>query len=280
MLQAADVTFGYDKASRGQVLDGVSLAVPAGRIVGILGPNGSGKTTLLKLMAGTLAPHTGRVLFDGKDLRARPRHAVARRLAVVPQDTHLAFDYSVLEIVLMGRYPHLGALELEGPADLAIARAALEATGTAEFERRPVTTLSGGERQRVVSARARAQLSAGKAGEAGEAGATGEAGSALLLDEPTAALDLGYQLEIAALLLSLNEERGLTMLISTHDLAFASSVCHELVLLRAGRVIASGPAGDVLTAETVRALYDVEADVRRDAASGRVTVLPRRHIRP
>ena len=275
MLQAADVTFGYGGTPSGTVLDGVSLTVPAGRIVGILGPNGSGKTTLLKLMGGTLAPRAGRVLFDGQDLRARPRHAVARRLAVVPQDTHLAFDYSVLEIVLMGRYPHLGALELEGPADLAIARAALDATGTAEFERRPFTTLSGGERQRVVIASALAQLE-----KAEGRGQKAEDSTVLLLDEPTAALDLGYQLEIAALLVSLNQQRGLTMLISTHDLAFASSVCHELVLLRAGRVIASGAVDDVLTAATVRALYDVEADVQRDSASGRVMVLPRRHIRP
>jgi iron complex transport system ATP-binding protein len=267
LLQAADLTFGYGGTPGETVLAGVSLTVPAGRIVGILGPNGSGKTTLLKLMAGTLAPQSGRVVFDGQDLRSRARQTVARRLAVVPQDTHLAFDYSVLEIVLMGRYPHLGALEFEGPSDLAIARQALAATGTAEFERRPFTTLSGGERQRVVIASALAQLS-------------GSSSSALLLDEPTAALDLGYQLEIAALLVDLNRQRGLTMLISTHDLAFASSICHELVLLRAGRVIASGAVEDVLTAANVRALYDVEADVRRDAESGRVIVVPRRHIRP
>ena len=142
------------------------------------------------------------------------------------------------------------------------------------------TNCSSSSGENLSSASALAQLASGKAGEASEAGAAGEAGSALLLDEPTAALDLGYQLEIAALLVSLNQQRGLTMLISTHDLAFASSVCHELVLLRAGRVIASGAVDDVLTAATVRALYDVEADVHRDAASGRVMVLPRRHIRP
>ena len=264
MLQAADVRFGYGAAP---VIDGVSLTVAGGVIVGILGPNGSGKTTMLKLLAGTLAPASGRVTFEGQDLRSASRQKLARRLAVVPQDTHLAFDYSVLEIVLMGRYPHLGALEIEGPADLAIARHALAATGTAEFERRAFTTLSGGERQRVVIASALAQLE------------KAEDGTALLLDEPTASLDLGYQLEIAALLVDLNRQRGLTMVISTHDLAFASAVCHELVLLRAGRVIASGGVDDVLTAANVRALYDVEADVHRDEASGRVVVVPRRHIR-
>nr|MDQ3071253.1 ABC transporter ATP-binding protein [Acidobacteriota bacterium] len=127
MLQAADLRFAYDEAT--PVVDGVSLSLPAGRIVGIIGPNGSGKTTLLKLLAGTLAPGAGRVLFRGRDLRTLSRQTIARQLAVVPQDTHLAFDYTVLEIVLMGRYPHLRALQMEGPRDLAIARAALEATG-------------------------------------------------------------------------------------------------------------------------------------------------------
>jgi iron complex transport system ATP-binding protein len=259
LLQAADVRFGYDGAP---VIDGVSLNVPAGRIAGILGPNGSGKTTMLKLLAGTLTPQSGEVTFEGRSLRSQSHRSIARRLAVVPQDTHLAFDYTVIEIVLMGRYPHLGALEIEGPDDLAIARRAMAATGTEAFERRPFTTLSGGERQRVVIASALAQHP-----------------QVLLLDEPTAALDLGYQLEIAALLRELNAQRGLTMAISTHDLAFASSVCHELVLLRAGRVIAAGPPEAVLTAANIRALYDVEADVRRDEQSGRVVVVPRRHIR-
>jgi iron complex transport system ATP-binding protein len=272
LLRAADVHFAYGGAP---VISGVSLTGPAGRTVGILGPNGSGKTTLLKLMAGTLTPSRGEVTFEGRNLRELPRRTVAQRLAVVPQDTQLAFDYSVIEIVLMGRYPHLGALEMEGPADLAIARRALASTGTEAFERRPFTTLSGGERQRVVIASALAQIARAKP----EAESLKPQDVALLLDEPTAALDLGYQLEIAALVRELNAQRGLTLAISTHDLAFASAVCHELVLLREGRVIAAGAVDDVLTPANIRALYDVEAAVHRDAESGRVVVVPRRHIR-
>ena len=271
MLQAADVRFAYGRDA--DVVAGVTLTVPAGRIVGILGPNGSGKTTLLKLLAGTLTPSSGDVLFEGRSLASLPRRAVARRLAVVPQDTQLAFDYSAIEIVLMGRYPHLGALEVEGPADLEIARAAMTATGTVAFERRPFTTLSGGERQRVVIASALAQLASAKSGGARRQPCV------LLLDEPTAALDLGYQLEIAALIRDLNAQQGLTMAISTHDLAFASSVCDDLVLLRDGVVIDAGPADRTLTAASIRALYDVEAEVRRDEESGRVIVVPRRHLK-
>ena len=272
LLQAADVRFGYGETP---VIDGVSLSIPRGRILGILGPNGSGKTTLLKLLSGLLTPASGQVMFDGADVRALGRQTLARRLAVVPQDTHLAFDYSVMEIVLMGRYPHLRAMQMEGPEDVDIARRALAATGTGEFERRAFTTLSGGERQRVVIASALAQVARAKTED--ERSKTQDA--VLLLDEPTASLDLGYQLEIAALLLQLNLERHLTIVISTHDLAFASAVCHELVLLRAGRLIESGPVDRVLTAPNIRALYDVEADVRRDETSGRVVVVPRRHLR-
>ena len=274
MLRAVDVRFAYGGSAGAKVINGVSLTVPAGRIVGILGPNGSGKTTLLKLLAGTLKPLSGGVFFEDRSLATLPRRAVARRLAVVPQDTQLAFDYTALEIVLMGRYPHLGAFEIEGPGDLAIARASLAATGTEAFERRAFTTLSGGERQRVVIASALAQLAAGRS-----FGAAVSDSSVLLLDEPTASLDLGYQLEIAALVRELNERRGLTMAISTHDLSFASAVCDELVLLRAGQVIGAGPADRILSAETIKALYDVEADVHRDEASGRMVVVPRRHLR-
>jgi len=134
------------------------MRVPSGSLLGVLGPNGSGKTTLLKLLAGLLTPAGGRITLDGHDTARLNRATLARRLAVVPQETQLAFDYTVLEIVLMGRYPHLRAFELEGPADLEIARRMLAATGTATFEQRMFRTLSGGEKQRVVMASALAQF--------------------------------------------------------------------------------------------------------------------------
>jgi iron complex transport system ATP-binding protein len=263
MLRAIDVSFSYrDVASRStlvqpQVLDRVSIGIASGDLVGILGPNGSGKTTLLKILGGTLRPKGGSVTLDGRPIGEWSRREIARRVAVVPQDTYAPFDFTVLDIVLMGRFPYLGPFALEGPDDLAIARRALDATGTAWFEGRAFSTLSGGERQRVVIASALAQRP-----------------QLLLLDEPTASLDIGHQIEVQTLLSRLNCDEGMTMVLSTHDLNLAAALCRRLVLLRGGRVLAAGPTDEVLTSGTVRALYDVDAAVERHARSGRLTVVP------
>jgi len=157
----------------------------------------------------------------------------------------------------MGRYAHLGTFELEGPSDQRIARDALAATGTSALESRSFSSLSGGEKQRVVIASALAQGS-----------------DLLLLDEPTASLDLAYQFEIGALLKRLNAERGTTMVMSTHDLNLAAAVCDRIILLKEGRVIAQGPTAEILTVERIRQLYGVEADVQFHPRAGHVTVVP------
>jgi ABC-type cobalamin/Fe3+-siderophores transport system ATPase subunit len=258
LLQVDSISFAYDRRpGAANVLDDVSLSVPAGSIVALLGPNGSGKTTLLRVLAGLAAPARGRVRLDGREIQTFSRRELARRLAVVPQDTHAAFDFTVLDLVLMGRYPHLGTFQLEGVGDVAVARDALAATGTAALETRRLSTLSGGEKQRVVIAAALAQ-----------------AASVLLLDEPTASLDLGYQIEIAALLRGLNRDRGMTMVVSTHDLNLAAAMADTVILLRRGRVLAHGPVDAVLTADHIRALYGVEAEVRFHAGAGHLTVVP------
>jgi len=257
LLRADNVTFRYGDLSSSNVLTDVTADISRGSVVGILGPNGSGKTTLLRLLSGTRHPTRGRVLLDNTPLDHLSRRAVARRVAVVPQETQLAFEYTVFEMVLMGRHPHLGLFEVEGPDDFLIARDALRATGTLHLESRPFSTLSGGEKQRVVIASALAQ-----------------SGDILLLDEPTASLDLAYQLEIAALVRTLNADRGVTIVISTHDLTLASAVCSELVMLREGRVLAAGSTVRVLNPENVRRLYDVDADVHVHEASGHLVVVP------
>ncbi len=258
-LRAEGVSFSYHATP---VLREVSVALPAGGFLGILGPNGSGKTTLLRTLSGTLRPMRGRVLLEATDLASIPRRTLARRMAVVPQETHLAFDYSVLEVVMMGRYPHLGTFELEGPQDFAIAREALAATGTSPLEDRRFDTLSGGEKQRVIVAAALAQITA----------AQGD--GILLLDEPTVALDLAYQLELGRLLRELQQRIPIAIAVSTHDLNFAANLCRTLVLLKGGSILAAGPTDEVLTADHIRLLYDVEAEVTRHPATGRLVVIP------
>ncbi len=285
-LAAEQVSFGYAglRAARyGEpgsdfVLDGVSTTIPRGGLVGILGPNGSGKTTLLRILGGLLRPSQGRVSLDGADLRTVPRASVARRMAMVPQETQLAFEYTVLEMATMGRYPHLGAFEIEGPEDLEIAREALRATGTDHLASRLFNTLSGGEKQRVVIAGALAQLA--KRGRESFSADRGEKDSRplfadiLLLDEPTASLDLAYQLEIRSILQKLNRERNLTIVVSTHDLNFAASLCRELVLLHQGRVLASGTTEAMLEASLIRKLYGVDVDITANPRTGQLTVIP------
>ncbi len=239
------------------VLDGVSASVARGGLVGILGPNGSGKTTLLRLLGGLLRPSGGRIVLDGADLRTVPRAIVARRMAMVPQETQLAFEYTVLEMATMGRYPHLGAFEIEGPEDLEIAREALRATGTDHLASRLFNTLSGGEKQRVVIA-----------------GALAQNPEILLLDEPTASLDLAYQLEIRSILNTLNRERDLTIIVSTHDLNFAASLCRELVLLHQGRVLAAGTTETMLEPALIRRFYGVDVDITANPRTGQLTVIP------
>jgi len=254
MLRAEGVSFGYEG---GFSLQDATVAVSPGSLTGLLGPNGCGKTTLLRLLCGVLRPQNGRVLLGDRDIESMARRDLARHVAVVPQETHPAFDYSVLEMVLMGRHPHLGAFQLEGPADLEIARTALAATGTAHLALRNYMTLSGGEKQRVIIASALAQAT-----------------ELLLLDEPTASLDLGYQLEIAALLARLNREQNVTMVLATHDLNLAASLCDRLVVMRDGRVLTHGATRDVLTGNMVRQLYDVDADVAFHPRAGHLTVVP------
>ena len=277
LLWADNVSFRYAAAAP-LVVDGVTVRLTDGAFVGILGPNGSGKTTLLRLLSGTRRPTSGRVLLgpstslgaSDRPLDQWSRREVARQIAVVPQETELAFEYRAIEIVLMGRHPHLSVFAVEGPADIRIAQDALAATGTSHLAERMFHELSGGEKQRVVIAAALAQIGLGSSAPS--------VPSVALLDEPTASLDLGYQLEIASLLQRLNRDHGVTMAISTHDLNLAASICRELILMRDGRVVAAGPTADVLTPENVSALYDVEADVQVHPETGHVTVVPVRRI--
>ena len=238
------------------VLEGVDLRVAAGEVVGVLGRNGVGKTTLLRVASGVLAPDAGRVLLDGRALDSMARRERARHVAVVPQDTQVPFPFSVAELVLMGRTPHLGFLGFESAHDLEIARAALARMGIAALADRSVLTLSGGERQLAVVARALAQEP-----------------SLLLLDEPTAFLDLRHRLEVLTVVREL-AAAGAGALVVSHDLGVAARFCDRLVLLGGGRILANGPPREVLAPDALRTAFGIEAEVL-SGSDGIPVVVPR-----
>ncbi|MER7482015.1 ABC transporter ATP-binding protein [Streptomyces sp. NPDC126510] len=230
------------------ILDGVALAPETGSTVGVLGPNGSGKSTLLRLLAGLLSPSCGVVTLDGTPLADLPRRTVARRLAVVEQQSDTQVELTVMDVVRLGRVPHRRAWTPSSAEDERAVRAALECTGLADRAGRLWHTLSGGERQRVQIARALAQ-------EPRE----------LLLDEPTNHLDIHHQLDLLALVTAL----PVTTVVALHDLNLAAMYCDRVVVLCAGRVVTAGPAGDVLTAELIAEVYGVRAAVSREGPEGR-----------
>ena len=248
------VAFSYGRAP---ILAGLDLTIEAGTMVGILGPNGSGKTTLVRLASAALRPSSGRIAIFGRELASLASRERAQQVAVVPQESHPVFDFTVEEIVRMGRAPHLGLFGLERPADRKIARTAMERCEVAHVAARSFLALSGGERQRVMLARALAQEA-----------------RLLLLDEPTAFLDLKHRLAAYALLLRLHAENGLTVVIVSHDINLAARHCDRLVLLRCGAIAADGTPGEVLRPGPIRSVYEVDVEIRTDPSSGRPFVIP------
>jgi iron complex transport system ATP-binding protein len=253
-LEADRVSFAYGGRP---ILRDVSVAVARGEVLGVIGPNGSGKTTLVRLMSGVLAPSAGEVRLAGRSLGAFRRRELAQRLAVVPQDPVLEFPFTALEVVLMGRAPHLPRLAFPRARDLEIAREAMAVLEVTEVEQRPLDRLSGGERQRVLLARALAQEP-----------------EVLLLDEPTTHLDLRHQAGIHDAVRALGRARQTAVVSVLHDLNLAALFCDRLVLLADGQVVASGPPETVLAPEAVRAAYRTDVWVGRNAVTGTPLVLP------
>ena len=236
------------------LLERVRLHADQGQLVGLIGPNGAGKSTLLRAIAGVLRPQEGAVWLEGEELKTIPARDVAARMALVPQIAPYTHGFTARELVLMGRYPHLGRFQIEGAADEAIAREAMELTETEEFAERTLDTLSGGERQRVFVSRALAQQP-----------------RVLLLDEPTANLDVLHKLRVLDLVRRLVDE-GLTAVAAIHDLGMAARYCDRLVLLNGGRVLAEGSPEDVLVPEIIERAFGVHSAVYRDPATGSLTV--------
>lgn len=239
-----------------QVLKGVSFEVHEGEFLGIIGPNGSGKSTLLRTMSGLLRPSNGSIRLDGREVRQIPSRDLARRLAIVSQESPVAFEYTVLEIVMMGRSPHLGRFELENADDVEIAMDALKRTNLLHLADRRVGELSGGEHQRAMIARALAQRT-----------------DIIFLDEPTAHLDINYQVEILHLARRENVENGKTVVVVLHDLNLASEFCDRLVMLQDGNLFAVGTPEEVITAPNVQKVYGAAVWVRKHPTSGKPYVL-------
>jgi ABC-type cobalamin/Fe3+-siderophores transport system ATPase subunit len=247
------VTDGVTVEARARaILRDVSLTLTAGERIAVVGPNGAGKSTLLRVLCGTLRPTAGRVELTGTPIRELDRGQVARRLAVVPQQTALPFAMRVEEVVALGRLPHEAALRGPGLADRAAVAAAIERVGLGHLLGRDARELSLGERQLVLIAMSVAQ-----------------AAPVLLLDEPTVHLDLRHQVETMELLRDLNERDGTTLVAVLHDLGLAAHFFPRLVMLDRGRLVADGPPREVLTDDRIRDVFGVEPGLVRLAATGR-----------
>jgi iron complex transport system ATP-binding protein len=239
------------------VLQGLDLTVAVGEVVGLVGPNGCGKTTLLRAITRVVPALAGRIEVGGKALEQWPARELARMVAVVPQSPLLPLGYTAAEVVLMGRTPHLGFFDQEGAEDYRLTREALARVDALHLFERRVDELSGGERQNVVLARALAQEP-----------------RLLLLDEPTANLDIGHQISVASLVQRLAREEGLAVLATLHDLTLASLYCDRIALMHNGRVLAEGRPSEVLTPANLRVAYGAGVRVLRDEALSGPVVLP------
>jgi iron complex transport system ATP-binding protein len=256
VLDCDHVGFAYDPGAAGAfAIRDLSFDVRAGEIFGVIGPNASGKTTLVRLLSRVLAPSSGQIRLDGADLAGLGRAALARQVAVVPQGVPEGFPHTVEELVLMGRYPRAPGRFFESPADRIAAEEAMAAAGVGALREALLDRLSGGERQRVMLARALAQEP-----------------RLLVLDEPTAHLDLRYQVECAGLLRRLGRERGLTIVVVAHDLGFAAALCDRLLLMAGGAAVRVGPPEAVMNEALLEAAYGCRVLVGEHPVSGRPTV--------
>ena len=241
-----------------RIVSDIEITVPDGSFVGLLGPNGSGKSTILKTLYRVHRPATGRVLLDGTDLLSMPHKDAARRIAVVSQESTVEFDFTVLEMVMIGRTPHKRAFDRDDETDRDIVAEAIERVDCADLTHRSFNTLSGGEKQRVLIARAIAQ-----------------GADHLILDEPTNHLDIRHQLEVLELVAGF----GMTVLAALHDLSLASLFCDTVCLLSDGVIVITGPPKAVITAEIVRHAYGADVLVVEHPETGTPHLIPRRSAR-
>lgn len=252
-LEISELRYLYDKHT---VLDGIDLKIREGEVLGILGPNGCGKTTLLRNLNKNISPKSGCVLLNDMDMRDIAKKDVAKEIAVVPQTNEIHFSFTVRDIVSMGRMPFQGMMGVESAEDKAIIDSAMEQTGVMKFAERHINTMSGGERQRVIIARAIAQTP-----------------KIILMDEPTLHLDISMQFDALNLVYKLSRERGLTVVIVSHDLGMVARYCDRIVMLHDHKIHALGTPQEVLTPENMRTVFNVDAELIYDEKIGKHTVI-------
>jgi len=229
------------------IVEDVSLDVKKGDFVGIIGPNGSGKSTLLRTIYRVTKPSSGSIFLDDVDLKKIKISESAKKLGVVGQFNNINFDFTVFELVMMGRTPHKNALGTDTPLDYEITLEALRKVGMESYANRSFSTLSGGEKQRIILARALAQQP-----------------QLLILDEPTNHLDIKYQLQLLSIVKSL----GIGILAALHDLSLAAMYCNKLYVLKNGKVVASGPPNDILTSKLIHDVYEIDCTIKQDPHTG------------
>ncbi|HAW49953.1 TPA: hypothetical protein DCX16_03265 [bacterium] len=244
MLKVEDIKVGYHENI---VLDGISFSVEEGEFLGIIGPNGCGKTTLLRVITWVKHPLSGKVIFDGKDIKKLSRKEIAKIMAVVPQISPIPPFFTVEEIILMGRYPRQKIRWMTTKEDIEAVEDTMQKTNTTHFRNRFINELSGGERQEVIITRALAQEP-----------------KILILDEPTANLDIKHQVRILSLIKSLVKEEKITTVMVIHDLNLAARFCDKLILLYDRKIYAEGGVEDVFTKQNLRDVYEVDVEVNHN----------------
>lgn len=252
-IEVQNISLGY---SHKEILKDITFQVFPGEMVGLIGPNGCGKSTIIRALTRIIPVERGKILINGKDLESIPRQELARTLGVVPQMPLLPSAFTAFEVVLMGRNPHLDLFQNEGPREIDIARQAMKKTRTSLLAGRRIGELSGGEIQCILIARVLVQET-----------------KAILLDEPTANLDIGRQVEILDLVRNLCRENNLAVLAALHDLNLASQYCNRLILIHNGQIHAQGTPREVITSENMKEVYGADSCVYRHPANGLPAVL-------
>jgi len=252
IINCSNLGFSYNGT---EVLNGITLSITPGKMVGILGANGAGKSTLLKILCGVLKPKSGEALFNNKALSKMDRREIAKGIAYIPQDPMFAFPFTVNEVVLMGRAPYIGRFEFEREQDKEVAERAMETVGIVHLKNRLISEVSAGERQLASIARGLVQEP-----------------EIMILDEPATYLDVRHRTEIMNILKELKEEKGISIIAATHDIFSSLFYFDEIMILKDGNVLAHGKADQIINNEILSTAYGIEVIVRKE--NGRVFVFP------